>query len=154
PPSCLVCRSPAGDLLYQLGQLSVIVCRECGQAYLHPLPSAAEIRSLFTRLHTTRQGVMPELPSHYTHCFDARPPNPPVQPYEPWLAARERHRPPGRLLDIGCGTGLFLVVARRRGRMPVGIDDCGEATRHAVERFGCDVRTGDFESIPTTDTSV
>jgi 2-polyprenyl-3-methyl-5-hydroxy-6-metoxy-1,4-benzoquinol methylase len=29
----------------------------------------------------------------------------------------------------------------------VGIDECGEATRHAVERFGCDVRTGDFETL-------
>jgi hypothetical protein len=82
PPSCLVCRSPAGDLLYQLGQLSVIVCRECGQAYLHPLPSAAEIRSLFTRLYTTREGVMPELRSYYTYCFDDGPQNPLLQLYE------------------------------------------------------------------------
>jgi len=125
----------------------VIVCRECGQAYLHPLPSAAEIRSLFTRLYTTREGVMPELRSYYTYCFDDGPQNPLVQLYERWLAALERHRPPGRLLDIGCGTGLFLVVARRRGWTPIGIDDSGEATRHAVERFGCDVRTGDFESL-------
>ena len=147
PSCCLVCRSPAARLLYQLPRFSVLACRHCGQVYLHPLPSADEIRALFSRLYTTGDGVVAELRSYYAFCFDDRPDNPLVQLYERWLDAVERHHPPGRLLDIGCGTGLFLVVARRRGWTAVGIDDCGEATRHAVERFGCDVRPGDFETL-------
>src|SRR5205807_742919 len=55
--------------------------------------------------------------------------------------------PPGRLLDVGCGTGLFLAVARRRGWTPFGIDDCAEATRHAREHFGLAVTIGDFEDF-------
>jgi len=90
---------------------------------------------------------MPELRDYYGFCFDDRPDNPLVQLYEAWLGALERHRPPGRLLDIGCGTGLFLAVAQRRGWTAVGIDESVEATRHAVERFGCDVRVGDFETL-------
>lgn len=151
PPSCLVCQSPTANLLYQLPRFSVLVCRDCGQAYLHPLPSAAEIRALFTRLYTTGDSVMPELRSYYAFCFDERADNPLVQLYELWLDALERHHRPGRLLDIGCGTGLFLLVARRRGWEAIGIDDCSEATRHAVERFGCDVRTGDFETLALAD---
>jgi SAM-dependent methyltransferase len=119
----------------------VLACRACGQVYLHPLPSAAEIRDLFSRLYTSGDGDLAELRSYYAFCFDDRPENPLVQLYERWLDVVERHHPPGRLLDIGCGTGLFLVVARRRGWTAVGIDDCSEATRHAVERFGCDVRS-------------
>jgi SAM-dependent methyltransferase len=129
----------------------VLACRDCGQAYLHPLPNAADIRAVFSRLYTTGNDVMPELRSYYAFCFDDRADNPLVQLYERWLAALERHQPPGRLLDIGCGTGLFLVVARRRGWAAVGIDDCSEATKHAVERFGCDVRTGDFETLALAD---
>jgi len=60
-----------------------------------------------------------------------------------WLGALERLDPAGRLLDIGCGTG-FLVVARRRGSMSLDMDECAEATKHARERFGRDVQTGDF----------
>ena len=43
---------------------------------------------------------------------------------------------PGRLLDIGCGTGLFLAVARRRGWQPLGIDDSAEATRTRASTSG------------------
>src|SRR5262245_23546277 len=39
------------------------------------------------------------------------------------LAFVERHcQPPGRLLDLGCGTGRLLVHAARKGYSPVGVD--------------------------------
>jgi 2-polyprenyl-3-methyl-5-hydroxy-6-metoxy-1,4-benzoquinol methylase len=125
----------------------VVRCKACEQIYLHPLPSEEEIRALFTRLYTDGADVMPELQGYYRFCFDDRPGNPLVQLYESWLDAMERHRPPGRLLDVGCGTGLFLVVARRRGWRPIGVDQCEEAARHAVERFGCEVHVGSVESL-------
>ena len=53
----------------------------------------------------------------------------------------------GRVLDLGCGTGLFLAVARRRGWQPFGIDESLEATRHAREHFGLDPWVGEFESF-------
>src|SRR5262249_52263493 len=39
------------------------------------------------------------------------------------LAFVERHcQPPGRLLDLGCGTGRLLVHAARKGYSAVGVD--------------------------------
>jgi SAM-dependent methyltransferase len=130
-----------------LPQFAIYACEACAQVYLSPLPSEEKIRAMFSQLYTTGEGSVAELRSYYSFCYDDVPTNPLVQLYERWLAALERFHPPGTLLDIGCGAGLFLAVARRRGWRPFGVDDCAEATTHARERFGLDVQTGDFSDF-------
>lgn len=141
---CPMCGSDAARRRYSITRFEVMRCRGCTLVYLWPQPSAEEIRAMFTTLYTTGEGSVPELRDYYGFCYEDAPGNPLVQAYERWLEALERVRAPGRLLDIGCGTGLFLAVARRRGWQPFGIDDCSEATRHAREHFGLDVRGGEF----------
>jgi SAM-dependent methyltransferase len=145
--ACPVCGAAAARLLYQITRFRILACRRCEQVYLWPLPSPEEIREMFSRLYTSGDGSVPELRSYYDFCYDDAPSNPLVQLYESWLAEIERRRAPGRLLDVGCGTGLFLAVARRRGWQPFGIDDCAEATAHAREHFGLDVRGGEFAAF-------
>jgi 2-polyprenyl-3-methyl-5-hydroxy-6-metoxy-1,4-benzoquinol methylase len=99
---------------------------------------------MFETLYSTGGGSLPELRDYYGFCFEDAPDNPLVQSYERHLDVLERHHAPGTVLDIGCGTGLFLAVARRRGWQPFGIDDSEEATKHAREHFGLDVSGGDF----------
>jgi SAM-dependent methyltransferase len=147
PPRCLVCQDPAAELRYRLSAFSIYACARCGQVYLWPLPSEEEIRATFADLYTGGSADLPELQGYYGYCFDDVPTNPLVQTYEHWLTQLERRHTPGRLLDVGCGTGLFLAVARRRGWRVGGVDGSIEATRHARERFGLDVETGDFETL-------
>jgi 2-polyprenyl-3-methyl-5-hydroxy-6-metoxy-1,4-benzoquinol methylase len=147
-PCCLICASPRQSVRYRLTRFTVRECAQCRQVYLWPLPEPDEIREMFSRLYTTGEGSVPELRSYYGFCYEDDPDNPLVQLYERWLDVLERHRSPGRLLDIGCGTGLFLAVARRRGWDPFGIDDCPEAIRHAQQHFGLDVWLGDFSGFP------
>jgi len=142
-----VCDSGDATLRYRLSRFAIWACPACSQIFLWPQPTEDEIRGLFSQLYTTGEGSVPELRSYYGFCYQDEPTNPLVQLYERWLAALERFHPPGRLLDVGCGTGLFLAVARRRGWTPFGIDDCAEATRHAREHFGLAVTNGDFEDF-------
>ena len=146
-PSCPVCDSGDATLRYRLSRFAIWTCPACSQIFLWPQPPEDEIRGLFSQLYTTGEGSVPELRSYYGFCYQDDPANPLVQLYERWLAVLERFHPPGRLLDVGCGTGLFLSVARRRGWTPFGIDDCAEATRHAREHFGLAVTIGDFEDF-------
>ena len=145
--TCPVCSSASSSLRYRLTRFEVRGCRDCSLVYLFPLPSPEEIRTMFERLYTTGEGSVPELRSYYGFCYEDDPANPLVQSYERWLAQLERHRAPGRLLDVGCGTGLFLAVARRRGWEPFGIDECEPALRHARDHFGLDVWSGEFSDL-------
>jgi 2-polyprenyl-3-methyl-5-hydroxy-6-metoxy-1,4-benzoquinol methylase len=146
--NCPICGTGDPQILYRLTHFSVLACPRCRQVYLWPLPSPEKIREIFSRLYTVGEGSVPELRHYYEYCYENAPDNPLVKRYELWLDAIERQRPPGRLLDVGCGTGLFLSVARRRGWEPFGIDECAEATEHARRHFGIDVWGGEFEDFP------
>jgi 2-polyprenyl-3-methyl-5-hydroxy-6-metoxy-1,4-benzoquinol methylase len=52
----------------------------------------------------------------------------------------------GRLLDLGCGNGAFLLRARSAGWKTVGIDFDSKAV-HAAQTLGLDVRLGGVESL-------
>ena len=144
---CPICGNDEPSLRYRITRFTVLCCPVCTQIYLHPLPSAEEIREMFHQLYTSGEGSVPELRGYYAYCFEDTPSNPLVKLYESWLDRIEAQRAPGSLLDVGCGAGLFLCVARRRGWDTFGIDDSIEATRYAREHFGLDVWVGDFSEF-------
>jgi SAM-dependent methyltransferase len=146
-PRCLVCGSTDARERYAITRFRVMACGGCEQIFLHPLPSEAEIVDLFRQLYTTGEGSVPELKEYYQFTFHDVPENPLVEQYERHLDLIERHRAPGRLLDLGCGTGLFLSVARRRGWEPFGVDESREATDWARQHFGLSPWVGAFESF-------
>jgi SAM-dependent methyltransferase len=59
-----------------------------------------------------------------------------------------------RVLDVGCGTGLTLVLAAERGAVPAGLDVTPELLAIARERLpDADLREGDMEHLPFADSS-
>ena len=62
--------------------------------------------------------------------------------------------PGTRLLDVGCGTGLTLVLAQQRGAIPAGLDISPGLLGIARERLPAAVlREGDMEFLPFGDDS-
>ena len=60
--------------------------------------------------------------------------------------------PGARLLDVGCGSGLTLVLAGARGARPSGLDISPGLLRIARERLPeADLREGDMASLPFGD---
>lgn len=53
----------------------------------------------------------------------------------------------GQLLDVGCGIGIFLSLARKDHWQVMGVDVSHFACRYAQEVFGVDAHQGDLRAI-------
>jgi SAM-dependent methyltransferase len=62
--------------------------------------------------------------------------------------------PGQRVLDVGCGTGVFLRLVRGRGAEPFGLDASEALIEIARERVPeADLRVGEMEALPYDDSS-
>jgi SAM-dependent methyltransferase len=66
------------------------------------------------------------------------------------IAARLLGDGPGRLLDVGCGTGVYSTALAERGWTPTGVDVSADMLRRARER-GLEVVRADATALPFDD---
>jgi len=70
------------------------------------------------------------------------------------LKAINQLKPKGKILDIGCGIGNFLNVARKDGWEVYGIEISKLAADYARDKFGLNVCEGTVENCNLKDSSV
>lgn len=146
---CHLCGSKDVRLLYEptkpLGNFYRIVrCTDCSLVQFSPIPGEAEMREFYARYDAAG-----ERESYFERCR---------QGYEGSAEARQLERKLDRiakragisphLLDVGCGTGVFLDMVRKRGWRGRGIEVSTTAARYARDVFGLDVIEGSIESWP------
>lgn len=122
---CLLCGAEVRRLHLELGEWKVVAC-ECGVHTLVPGPDEV-------RMEEFDDG------SGYAHYEGLRAAI--EAQHRRTLAGLERVVRPGRLLDVGCGTGWFMAIARDRGWETTGVD----LSPWSVERtraLGLDAREG------------
>ena len=108
----------------------VVVCTTCGHGSLDRLPPPE---------------AMEEAYADAADPVSLREEEGQVETARRALAQVEQFVAPGRIVDIGCWTGSFLVAARERGWDPVGVEPSKWASDRARER-GLDVRTTGIDS--------
>jgi SAM-dependent methyltransferase len=133
------------DLLHgKPGRFPAVQCAACGSTYLASRPTRQEIGAYYP------QDYMPhELARQANRRWLAR------LDYRYGLTKRcrllMRHRAPGRLLDVGCATGEFLVRARELGWEPYGVDLSEYAVQYAREHWNLPAERGDLLDVPYPD---
>jgi 2-polyprenyl-3-methyl-5-hydroxy-6-metoxy-1,4-benzoquinol methylase len=110
----------------------VVQCKHCALAYLNPRPDSAEIGGHYPEEY--RVGLR-----DYPH---SQRPMMKVG-IGIWMKRRTPPLPPGgRLLDIGCSGGGYLLEMRKLGWDVHGVEMSEETAQHARKEFGLDVRSG------------
>ena len=139
-PDCYLCGSSRVTLVRPNEDYAYLACGECGLRRQHPVPAEQDFAELYDeRFYEERRLTLPlDRQSAFTRALVER------------RAARltELHGGPGRLLDVGAGTGLFLEAAARRGWDGGGVEVSAVAVRLAAGITSLPVRTGQLEDVP------
>jgi 2-polyprenyl-3-methyl-5-hydroxy-6-metoxy-1,4-benzoquinol methylase len=145
---CNLCGKDETERVLRKNEFDIVRCRGCGLTYVTPRPDAAALTALYSD-------------ERYYRNLNASPFGYPDYLGERWLLERlvvrrlaeiERRLDTrgGRLLDVGCATGVLVEAARRRGWTAVGVDVSTFAAAQCHAR-GLDVRLGDLSTADLPD---
>lgn len=147
---CQLCDSDAAAALFMTrdrnwrlpGEFTLVRCRNCGFVYINPRPTVEEIGGFYPETYSSNDSETCGLAGFKIHGVH----------WEKTMELRAqqllRFKSGGRLLDVGCSTGLFLVYMRSRGWDVRGVEPRADAVRAAREKFGLDVVAGYIEDAP------
>jgi SAM-dependent methyltransferase len=168
-PDCYLCGAPGNriydgltDLLFNVeGEWCLSECPdpECSLVWLDPRPVDADIGLMYTIYYTHTATVTPRAFSlsravrlalmRGTRWTLANTTG-------LWRQIRQRELmylgdiKPGRLLEVGCGSGIFLERMRQKGWEVQGIELDAKAAEAVRENFGLNVIVGTIESAGLT----
>jgi 2-polyprenyl-3-methyl-5-hydroxy-6-metoxy-1,4-benzoquinol methylase len=145
---CPMCGADHGDPLVRTEDLlfpgderfQLVSCARCGHIYQNPRPTPEAIGRYYPEDYHPFLIAVEDEPTRLRRMDRAFGLH--MRTSAVHRAAGER---PGRLLDVGCATGVFLDGMRRLGWQVQGVEPSPYAVRYARERFGLDVFEGLLE---------
>lgn len=147
---CPLCRAASHAPLFEREGYRHVRCRGCGFVFVNPQP--ADDLAVSERLYGSDHEGMARLEQRLAamsaeelRAFVEDLERPPRR-LRRELDLVERFRGGGRLLDVGCAGGRFLVAARARGFAVFGVEAAEEAARVGRRFFGLDLHVGPLDS--------
>lgn len=131
---CPICNHNETKLLFTKDSLSVVTCKQCRLRYVNPRIERKTLEEGYIETYYPQEKVQ----RIHTDSME-------------WLQMSERlselgrmHQKNGRLLDVGCGIGTFLQLARGQGWQTQGIDPSKSGCAFAQNIHDLDVHCGDI----------
>jgi len=119
------------------GEFTLVRCCRCGLMYLNPRPSPAQMSRYYPATYLPYKSAIED--EQWTLMRWVRRRN--IRRYRQ-VVEELSPRVPGRILDVGCSTGIFLAEMRNADWETYGIDPSPVAVAYARQRFGLEVFEG------------
>jgi len=100
-------------------QVGLVKCKNCGFVFMKQIPSPEELNEHYKTYSYDKERTLTSMT---------------IASYNRTLDEFERYRKTNRLLDVGCGVGHFLEVARQRGWQVFGTEYSEKAVEIATEK--------------------
>jgi 2-polyprenyl-3-methyl-5-hydroxy-6-metoxy-1,4-benzoquinol methylase len=137
--TCYICGSNKNRSLCEIPIGVIVRCLECDTVY-----RAAVVRGdEHSRLYQSE--AMMETPFYMANKMAVDPKVEPMPTFARGLRRLKELRTPGRLLDVGCSYGAFMVLAQRAGWNTSGVELSNSPARFAREERHLDVFSGTVE---------
>lgn len=129
--NCPICGLNNSKFLFKIDRFnntySIVNCKDCGLLYVNPQPTEQELVKHYSK--------------NYNYSY--------MQQNKESGKDRDDSKEisnikKGILLDVGCGSGLFLLAARKHGFIVRGVDLSTKMTKYGKNRFGLDLSNRDF----------
>ncbi len=137
---CALCDTDNAQHLVTKNALNVVQCRQCGLVYVNPRPPFDVLTDLYADDNYCEGQVHAAADAKRLRQSAQR-----LQLIERYYFHARRER--GRLLDVGCSTGVFLRVARDAGWNVSGIDVSRGAIEYARQAHQLDARVATIEEL-------
>ena len=129
---CPICEQDETELLFNKDSLSVVTCKQCQLRYVNPRVSRQTLEEGYVETYYPPD----KMERIHTDSMEW------LQMTERLTELEKQRQDKGRLLDVGCGIGTFLHLARERGWEPYGIEPSKNGTVFAQEIHKLDVQCG------------
>ena len=129
--NCNLCGSDNTKIIQKAeSPFSVVRCKNCGLAYVNPQPTP-EIIARYYYEDYYREWIEKQLPKR-TYMWKKR------------LEGLKKYRGEGKLLDVGCGLGLFIKLAQDEGFETYGTEISEYASNYAKNTLGMNIFRGNL----------
>jgi len=141
---CILCGSDKHSIIFSKDQWKIYKCDLCGLGVLNPQPDKDELTALYQNEY---------FQSHYDNELLSDSPEMKKRLTQETHRLRffRKFKKRGKILDIGCGRGYFLLACREKGYDVEGIDISSDAAAYVKKELNIPVHTGEFGNIELPD---
>jgi 2-polyprenyl-3-methyl-5-hydroxy-6-metoxy-1,4-benzoquinol methylase len=147
PATCILCHCPNRSLLFQKEEWTVFRCSHCGLGFLDPRPNQEELNKIYKKSYFQNQydqGLKLESPEMKRR----------ITQEDHRIKFFRLYKKRGRVIDLGCGLGYFLLACRMHGYDVAGVDISDYAASYVENELKIPIKIGTLEEIKFENASI